>query len=155
MDFGAASFDSLSRAGSFGLFLDLSLLLVLLLLLFKLVEDSFGDLELTNLGLTFLADLSFVNVSLCCLILLGPTKFEDLICELGVLEDSLRLKLESDLSLLADENPLEELVRFDTAVLLLFCFSLLILSLLKSFNLSSMECFVGVPFWLDGVCGCC
>lgn len=137
--------DSLSRAGSFGLFLDLSLLLVLLLLLLKFVEDSLGDLELTNLDLTFLPDLSFDKVSLCCRIL-GPTRLEDLICELGVLEDSLRLRLESDLSLLADEKPLDELVRFDTAVLLLFCFSLLILSLLKSFSLSSMECLVGVPF---------
>jgi hypothetical protein len=43
-----------------------------------------------------------------------------------------KLKLES---LRADENPLEELVRFDD-----FERSL---SLLKSFNLSSIECFAG------------
>lgn len=151
IDFGVASLDSLSRAGSFGLFLDFSLLLVLLLDLLRFEEDSLGAFELTNLDLTFFPDLSFDNVSFCCLKALGPIKLDDLICVFCVFDDSLRLKLESDLSLFADENPLEELVRFETAVVLLCCFSLLVLSLLKSFNLSSMECFVGVPLWLLGV----
>lgn len=138
--------DSLSRAGSFGLFLDLSLLADLTFDLFRFVEESLMALDVINLDLTFLPDLSFDKVSFCCLIGLGPNKLQGLICALGVLLDSLRLKLESDLSLLADEKPLEELVRFDTAVLLLCCLSLFGLSLLKSFNLSSIECFVGVPF---------
>lgn len=153
MDLGAANLDSFSLAGSLGLFLlDFSLLLVLLFSLFKFVEESLSALELTSLDLAFLLDLSFDNVSFC-LMFLGPSRLEDLICALDVLDDSLRLKLESDLSLLAEENPLEELVRFDTAVFLC-CFSLFVLSLLKSFSLSSMDCFVGVPFG-RAVCECC
>lgn len=51
-----------------------------------------------------------------------------------------KLKLESLRSLRADENPLLELVRFDICVL----DDRSDFSPLNNFNLSSMECFVGV-----------
>lgn len=64
---------------------------------------------------------------------------------------SLRLRLESDLSLLADEKPLEELVLFDMVGLFL-CRSLDDLSL-NNFNLSNIECLVGAFCWCGGGVG--
>lgn len=67
-------------------------------------------------------------------------QFGPLICE--TLWLSFKLKLESDRSLLADEKPLEELVRFDMVGLFLCCLSVEDLSL-NNFSLSSIECLVG------------
>lgn len=55
---------------------------------------------------------------------------------------SFRLRLESLRSLRADEKPLLELVRFETCDLLDELWLLGVLSLLKSFSLSSIECLV-------------
>lgn len=63
----------------------------------------------------------------------------DVVCDDGMFESLLRLMLESLLSLLADEKPELELVRFDSCV-----FGISVLSLPKSFSLPSIDCFAGV-----------
>jgi hypothetical protein len=114
--------------------------------------------------------VTFVDVVVAVVVVLAVSDFFELLLVLevdvvwddGMFESLFKLMLESLLSLLAEEKPLLELVRFDSWV-----FGISVLSFPNNFSFPSIDCFTGVcwfccstfplvnndPLWVYGLDG--